>query len=165
MEAILDYADILDSLLLINSLSNQTERILQDILKQSSPLLEDNLSRQVSYFVNSSNQLHNATQIQSSSLDQLLVSMRIANVQEADATQSTLRSHNVVTQVTSQVDGLERAASMVSGDVGQTLIQVDNLVAMVQDTSASISSALPPLLANASQLVANINDSQLVRKD
>lgn len=151
--AIIDYSSILNMLMHIRGLSNETAQRTMD---QGNFLSGDMLLRDTSV-VNLSNHLLYISQGQYSEIQNLSVFIDSAVMQEDMAPDKVAGLNDIVIQLTSDVIIHGRATNLAVSDVNETLVHITDQLNTVLETSVEILSTSSLLLSSTPLLLADLN--------
>lgn len=154
--AIIDYSSILNMLMHIRGLSNETDETLQRTMDQGNFLSGDMLLRDTSV-VNLSNHLLYISQGQYSEIQNLSVFIDSAVMQEDMAPDKVAGLNDIVIQLTSDVIIHGRATNLAVSDVNETLVHITDQLNTVLETSVEILSTSSLLLSSTPLLLADLN--------
>lgn len=163
VKAIMDYSSILNMLMNIQSLSNQTDATLQQIMYQQSNVLSGRVFLQHASIVNNSNQLLFASQRQSSEIQTLFAIVDTAVMQEVYALNKVALWNDNITQLASDVMVHRGATYSVLSAINDTIVHITNELNTVDETSLEVVSISASLLNTTAYILESINATSSVR--
>ena len=163
VEAIVNYTSILDMLTSVRTIFNETHLALQQVLDQSSYLMENGEIFQNAPIINTSNQLLLNSERQFSEIVyQLVPLVNLSTLQNAYIQGNSTRLRDIATWLAFDASVYQRATAMAIREVNQTLVDVWDHISAVDDTSMETITSSSSVLNHASRLFASINATQSV---
>lgn len=158
----MNYSSILNTLVYVRDLSNDTDATLQQILYQQRNFLSGNMLLQRTSIVNNSNQLLFSSQSQSSEIGALFSTIDSAVMQEIYTLNKVAIWNNNIIQLTSDVMVHRGATNSVLSEINETIVRVTDELNTIQETSLEVATTSSSLLSSTLQILESINATNSV---
>lgn len=163
MEAVVNYTSILDMLTRVRTIFNETHLSLQQVMYQSSHLIEDGEILQDAPLIGTSSQLLlNSERHLSEIMYQLVPLVNSTSFKDAYIQGNSTRLRDIATWLLLDASVYRRATAMAIREVNQTLVDVRGHLSVVDDASTESIISSSSVLNRESHLFASINATQSV---